>query len=460
MTGGGFGGSILALAERERADEVGAAVADAYRRTYAYEPCVFVCSAAGAGELVRHQDGGRASCGRALVGRRRHGRACKALPGRLSPRSSRHRREPGHAVPRVQSRAVHLVGRAVRVRVGHGSPSRVATMRLSRSATDTTISPALAAAGNAHFPPLWTTPDARLFASPQYALWIELVFEPTQAKGDRICRRGAGARLPAGSHPRRAVARRVRRLGVRLPGRFPDPNGMVDDLHRLGFAVSVWLVPYVTPDSVVFRHLHEHHLLLRDEAGEPLDRQMVERVQRGSRSAQPGRDRWLERRLRRSVISASTGSSSTAGTGRSMPSSTVHTPRITRPRGTRSGFSTRSTNTAPPGGQLGLPACAAAARQASLLESRKWACKPHSARNVWPQSLTGHAFHCPDMIGGGDYLVLPAAQLRRFARRGAVRPFGSVLGALPDDAVLRRSVACARRRGKARVLPRRGAAPM
>ncbi|MGR7001705.1 TIM-barrel domain-containing protein [Yinghuangia aomiensis] len=32
------------------------------------------------------------------------------------------------------------------------------------------------------------------------------------------------------------------------PGRFPDPAGMVAELHRLGFEVMLWLVPYVTLD--------------------------------------------------------------------------------------------------------------------------------------------------------------------------------------------------------------------
>jgi alpha-glucosidase len=41
------------------------------------------------------------------------------------------------------------------------------------------------------------------------------------------------------------------------PDRFPDPRGMVDSLHELGFQVMLWVCPFVSPDGAVFRQLFE-----------------------------------------------------------------------------------------------------------------------------------------------------------------------------------------------------------
>ncbi|KAH9392310.1 hypothetical protein TYRP_005383 [Tyrophagus putrescentiae] len=37
------------------------------------------------------------------------------------------------------------------------------------------------------------------------------------------------------------------------PTRFPNPKAMVDSIHALGFKVSLWVHPFVSPDSAIFR---------------------------------------------------------------------------------------------------------------------------------------------------------------------------------------------------------------
>jgi len=39
--------------------------------------------------------------------------------------------------------------------------------------------------------------------------------------------------------------------------KFPDPKGMVDALHEMGFKVMLWVCPFVSADSESFRELHE-----------------------------------------------------------------------------------------------------------------------------------------------------------------------------------------------------------
>lgn len=48
------------------------------------------------------------------------------------------------------------------------------------------------------------------------------------------------------------------------PDRFPDPKGMVDELHALGFKVMLWVCPFVSPDSQEFRMLRQKGWLVMD----------------------------------------------------------------------------------------------------------------------------------------------------------------------------------------------------
>ncbi|MDT0446209.1 TIM-barrel domain-containing protein [Streptomyces johnsoniae] len=50
-------------------------------------------------------------------------------------------------------------------------------------------------------------------------------------------------------------------------GPFPDPAAMPRQLRDLGFKVMLWLVPYVTPGTEVFRALRDAGLLIRDRRG-------------------------------------------------------------------------------------------------------------------------------------------------------------------------------------------------
>ena len=55
------------------------------------------------------------------------------------------------------------------------------------------------------------------------------------------------------------------------PGRFPDPAGMVKELHEMGFAVMVWAVPVVSPDSAPFRKaMNTPGALIRGRDGKPV----------------------------------------------------------------------------------------------------------------------------------------------------------------------------------------------
>ena len=53
---------------------------------------------------------------------------------------------------------------------------------------------------------------------------------------------------------RRRMGGGLRPLGIQPPA-VPDPNGMMDHLHALGFKVMLWTCPFISPDSVEFKQL-------------------------------------------------------------------------------------------------------------------------------------------------------------------------------------------------------------
>ncbi|WP_344749740.1 TIM-barrel domain-containing protein, partial [Kribbella aluminosa] len=123
------------------------------------------------------------------------------------------------------------------------------------------------AASTAYFPATGTSPDPRMFTTPQYNTWIELVYDQTQ---QRILDY-AHAIIDNGYPP-----------GVLMiddnwqedygvwnfhPARFPDPHTLINQLHDLGFTIMLWTCPFISPDSPTFRTLEHHQLLLRDHTG-------------------------------------------------------------------------------------------------------------------------------------------------------------------------------------------------
>ena len=59
--------------------------------------------------------------------------------------------------------------------------------------------------------------------------------------------------------------------------KFPDPKGMIDELHKMGFKVMLWVVPYVRADGLFFinhtldileNEAYNENLFLRDKDGD------------------------------------------------------------------------------------------------------------------------------------------------------------------------------------------------
>jgi alpha-glucosidase len=153
---------------------------------------------------------------------------------------------------RVSGGELHVEGRGPVVRTRSGATLRDAYLAASRS----------------YFPLSGRLPDSLLFRAPQYNTWIELMYDQNQADVLRYAHAVVDNGFPAGvlmidDNWQMDYGRwRFR------PERFPDPRGMVDELHGLGFRVMVWGCPFVSPDSEIYRLLRAKGFLLKEEGSD------------------------------------------------------------------------------------------------------------------------------------------------------------------------------------------------
>lgn len=127
-----------------------------------------------------------------------------------------------------------------------------------------TLKEAYVGAMNKHFPPKGDYLKEDFFRVPQYNTWMQLVYDQNQQG--------------VMDYARNLVARGYK-PGVLMIDegwqkdygdwtfdlqKFPDPVGMVKELHEMGFKVMLWVVPYVTPDGKRFVS-NAYQYLLQDE---------------------------------------------------------------------------------------------------------------------------------------------------------------------------------------------------
>lgn len=118
------------------------------------------------------------------------------------------------------------------------------------------------------FPSKNKLPDTLLFSKPQYNTWIELVYNQNQKDILSYAR----AIIDNGFPPGVLMiddnwADYYGRFDFRA-NRFSNAAAMIDSLHQMGFKVMLWVSPFVSPDTEVFRELLAKKLLLFDNEGD------------------------------------------------------------------------------------------------------------------------------------------------------------------------------------------------
>ena len=132
-----------------------------------------------------------------------------------------------------------------------------------------TLRGAYLAACAAHFPPAGKRPPDEFFSKPQFNTWIELNYDQEQGAIEKY----AAAIKEAGYD-----------CGVFMidcgwspyygkwkfdPAKIPDPKGLIDRLHGLGYKVLLWSCPFISADTPEYRALRDKRLLVEKRDGTP-----------------------------------------------------------------------------------------------------------------------------------------------------------------------------------------------
>lgn len=118
------------------------------------------------------------------------------------------------------------------------------------------------------FPDDGEFPDEDLIIHPQYNTWIELTHYQCEEKIIKYAENLVKNDMPRGVIMIDATWQEDYGVWDFHPGRFKNPKGMIDYLHKLGFKVMLWTAPFVSPDSLTYMQLSKNGLLVKSANGE------------------------------------------------------------------------------------------------------------------------------------------------------------------------------------------------
>lgn len=127
---------------------------------------------------------------------------------------------------------------------------------------------AFLAAAKEHFPANGVMPPEDFFTKPQFNTWIELTNYQNQKDIMAYAQAAIDNGFPPGIMMLDATWHEYYGGWKFAAAKFPDPKGMVDKLHEMGFKVMLWTCPFVSPDSLAFDELNNMHCLVYEPNGD------------------------------------------------------------------------------------------------------------------------------------------------------------------------------------------------
>jgi alpha-glucosidase (family GH31 glycosyl hydrolase) len=116
------------------------------------------------------------------------------------------------------------------------------------------------------FPPSGLLPDSLLFTAPQYNTWIELNYHQNQADILKYAKSIIDNGLPPGVLMLDDTWQEDYGVWDFHPRRFPNPKEMMDELHKMGFKVMLWVCPFVSPDqTLIYNDLRRQKAFLLEK---------------------------------------------------------------------------------------------------------------------------------------------------------------------------------------------------
>ena len=120
-----------------------------------------------------------------------------------------------------------------------------------------------------YFPPSGKIPPELFFSVPQYNTWIELTYNQNQKDILKYARAIIDNGMPPGIIMIDDNWQEDYGKWNFHQGRFPDPKAMMKELKELGFKVMLWVCPFVSADSDVYRELEKKRVFMLDETDKP-----------------------------------------------------------------------------------------------------------------------------------------------------------------------------------------------
>jgi alpha-glucosidase (family GH31 glycosyl hydrolase) len=114
------------------------------------------------------------------------------------------------------------------------------------------------------FPSNGKIPDELLFTHPQYNTWIELMYDQNEKDILAYARAIIDNGYPPGVLMIDDNWQEDYGTFEFSARRFRNPKGMMEELHKMGFKVMLWICPFVSADSTDFRFLAKEGMLLLD----------------------------------------------------------------------------------------------------------------------------------------------------------------------------------------------------
>ncbi len=192
------------------------------------------------------------------------------------------------------------------------------------------------------------------------------------------------------------------------PARFPDPRGMIETLHGMGFQVTAWVIPFLDPRSQAATEGEAHGYLVRRPDGSPYPVKWWQGVGYLLDASHPAALEWFGARLR--ALQTATGLDGfkfDAGEALFLPEDGV----THAPLASRNAYTQRYVEWV--GHNFSLTEVRSGwLNQRAPIFFRLWDETSHwtyanGLRSIIPSALalsvTGYPFILPDMVGGNAY---------------------------------------------------------
>ena len=110
-------------------------------------------------------------------------------------------------------------------------------------------------------------PDTQMFTNPIWSTWAEYKKDINQSKVLDFAREIKKHGFPVSQIEIDDLWERRYGDFTFDPVKFPNVTGMIEELHKMGYRVTLWVYPFVNPDSVAFNESTPY--LVKNKEGKP-----------------------------------------------------------------------------------------------------------------------------------------------------------------------------------------------